>query len=506
MIEQHWSLAEKFIKKWFWLYLFTFIVAPMWYIVKITISTDLSVPDVWLLYWIISLVVLVSAYHDFWITESIYYFIPKFITENRYDKVKTIFFWWILIQVISWIIIASFFFFWSQFLADYYFKSIEAIQLLKIFALYFLIINFLQIIATFFMAIQNTFYTKLVELVRMGFTLTSTILLFLFDLWSLINYSYAWLLWVVLWTIFSVYIFYIKYYKIYLKDIKFNIDKTLIKEIIKYSLFVFLWAQAWTILSQIDMQMIIYMLWTTDAWYYTNYLSIINIPFMIIWPVFWLLLPVISELYGKKDIHKIKLMKTIFTKNFISISIFSNTIFFVFAEIIAFILFWEKFIMSWTILKYSVLFLIFNYLLHINFQIMSWTWKVKFKLIIMIVAILSNILTTYFLINNLWVAWASLAAWLWWIIIWLLSEYYLWKEYIIKYDYISLIKNIFVFFLTWLLSYYLIIPNLEDKGRIELLFFMILISFIYLLIYIVTNYFEIKKFINEVKNVKKSLK
>jgi O-antigen/teichoic acid export membrane protein len=41
-------------------------------------------------------------------------------------------------------------------------------------------------------------------------------------------------------------------------------------------------SQAGTILSQIDMQMIIYMLGMTDAGYYTNYLSIIGIPFMII--------------------------------------------------------------------------------------------------------------------------------------------------------------------------------------------------------------------------------
>lgn len=506
MIEQHWSLAEKFIKKWFWLYLFSYIIAPMWYIIKIILSTDLSVSEVWLIYWIISLIVLVSAYHDFWITESIYYFVPKFITENRYDKVKLLLFYWFLAQIFTWIIIASIFYFWNNFLAEHYFKSIEAAYLLRVFAFYFITVNFLQIIAVFFMAIQNTFLNKIIELVRMSFTLITTILLFVLDYWNMLRYSYAWLTWVVIWTIFAIFIFYNKYYKIYLKNIPFIFDKVLLKEIMKYSLFVFLSAQAWTILSQIDMQMIIYLLWTKDAWYYTNYLSIISIPFLFIWPAFWLIIPVISELYWKKELIKIKQIKTIFTNNFLIIWIFSNILFFVFAEPIAYTFFWEKFLMSWTILKYSILLLTFNFLLNINFQIMSWIWKVRYKLNIMLIAIISNIISTYILIKYMWVVGASLATWLWWVIIWILSDYYLWKDYKIKYEIKTIIKNICVFTIVWIWSYYFIAPNLLSYKRLEVLFIVLIIWLFYIFIYLFTNYNEIKWFINEIKNVKKSLK
>lgn len=506
MIEQHWSLAEKFIKKWFWLYLFSFIVAPMGYIIKIILSTDLSVSEVWLIYGIISLIILVSAYHDLWITESINYFVPKFIWENRYDKVKFLLSYWIIVQIATWVIIASLFFFWSDYLAIKYFESVEAINLLKIFALYFLCVNFFQIISTFFMAIQNTFYTKVVEFTRMWFTLLSTIILFFLDYWNLITYSYAWLFWLIIWTIYAIILFYNKYYKVYLKNISYIHDFTLFKEIIKYSLLVFLWAQAWTILWQIDMQMIIYFLWTKDAWYYTNYLSIIWIPFMIIWPIFWFLFPVISELYGIKDIEKIKLIKSIFTKNFLSIWLVINILFFVFAEIIAQVLFWEKFIMSWTILKYSVLLLLFNYLLQINFQIMSWIWKVRYKLNIMLIAIVTNVIMNYFLIINIWVVGASLATWIWWVIIWILSEYYLWKEYRIKYDIINFLKNLLVFSLLWIWSYYFILPIVSNLWRLSEFFAMLLITVVYIWFFLITNLVEIKKFISEVKMVRKSLK
>jgi hypothetical protein len=46
MIQEYGSLAEKFLKKGFWLYLFSFIIAPIGYIIKIIASNELSVSDI----------------------------------------------------------------------------------------------------------------------------------------------------------------------------------------------------------------------------------------------------------------------------------------------------------------------------------------------------------------------------------------------------------------------------------------------------------------------------
>jgi hypothetical protein len=40
------TLAEKLIKKGFWLYLFTFLIAPTGYIIRIILSNNLPVSDV----------------------------------------------------------------------------------------------------------------------------------------------------------------------------------------------------------------------------------------------------------------------------------------------------------------------------------------------------------------------------------------------------------------------------------------------------------------------------
>ena len=502
MIEQHASLTEKFIKKGVWLYLFSFIIAPIWYIIKIIISWDLSVDEVWILYWVLSLIILLSSFNDFWMTESLSYFIPKFITEKKYDKVKSILAYAFLAQTITWIIIAWFFFFWADFLSKYYFESETSKSVIQIFSLYFLWINVFQVFNSFFLVIQNTFYNKLSELLRMLFILFFILSIFFLDLWSIITYSLPWIGWLYFWILFVLYFFYTKYYKKYLRWEKVIWSKELFKNIFSYAIIVFIWAQAATILSQVDMQMVIYILWTTYAWYYTNYLSIIWIPFLLIGPIFALLFPVFSELHSKKQYEKITLIKQIFQKNFTAIAIAFNVLFFVFAETIAFVLFGEKFIKSWVILQYSILFLVFNFLLQINFNILAWVWKVKERMKITLFAVILNTILNIALIYLIWVSWAALATWIGWIFIWVLSEMSLWKKYFTQTNYPFLIKNIVFVWLLWILFYYFVTPIFEWLTRLNNFFFMWIVSVIWFTIFWMINWKEFKGFIWEIKKLK----
>lgn len=523
MIDQHASLSEKFLKKGFWLYLFSFIIAPIWYIIKIILSWELTVSEVWILYGIISLITLISAYNDLWMSESLKHFIPQFVTEKRYDKVKSILFYALFTQISTSLLIAWFFYFWANYIAINYFKTDLAIETLKVFAFFFIWLNIFQTLNTFFMAVQDTFYAKVSDTLRIFFTMLSVLFVYLWDTSTLLNYSYTWIVWLYIWVLIIIYFFYTKYYKKYLKTNKIIIDIKLIKKIFKYSSMVFLWTSAWTILSQLDMQMIIYMLGTTEAWYYTNYLSIIWIPFILIWPIFAFLFPVFSELHSKKRHEEIKLIKWVFVKNFILLWVMFNIFFFIFAEIIAFTLFWEKFINSWIILKYSILLLIFNFLFQINLNILAWIWKAKERVKIILITIIFNFIMNLILINVIWVYWAALATWFGWILIWGLSEIFLGKKYYTWFDFQNIIKNVIIFWIIWTWMYY----SLENYLWIKTIFLEVwinwlnfknylleldrFISFIFLFIFftiwacifIGINYDIFKKFILEIKSLKK---
>lgn len=505
MIDQYNSLAEKFLRKWFWLYLFSFLIWPIWYLIKIILSNELSVSEIWIIYWVISLISLLVCFNDLWTIESLKHFLPKYIIKKEYSKVKSILFFAFVVQIISSIIIALFFFIWADFIWEYYFKSEEAKWVLKVFSLYFLILWIFRVIEWFFIAIQDTFSHKIIEVIRQFFILFFVLFIFLFWHSSLINFSHAWLFSLFITTIISVLVFYYKYNKKYFQNEKIFFEKEVLIQVTKYSLLVFIWASASTILSQIDMQMIIYMLGTTDAWYYTNYLSIIWIPFLLIWPILTFIFPVVSELHSKKDFQKIELTKVLFSKIFIIIWIMFNLFFFLFSDILAYTIFGEKFLESWIILKYSILFLVFNFLLQINFNIMAWMWNVKDRAKIIWKAIILNIITNIILINLMWVYGASLATWFWWLYIWLSSEYKLWKEYSIKkLDFKPIIKNLIIFIPLWIITYNFFVWQYNIFSRIESFFMLWLAFWVWSFIFLIINFWDFKNIFLEIKKLKKS--
>ena len=502
MIDQHNSLAEKFLKKGFWLYLFSFIIAPIWYIIKIIISGELTVSEVGILYWIISLVTMISAYNDLGMSESLKHYIPQFVAEKRYDKVKTLLFFAFFIQIITSLIVVIIFYFGSTFIAENYFKTLAAKETLQVFAFFFLGLNIFQTLSNFFMAVQDTLANKWCEFLRMLFIMLSVLYIFFWETWTLLQYSFSWLIWLYIWIVLALSIFIKKYYLKYLQNIKVLKEKWFLKWVLKYASLVVVGTSAATLLWQMDMQMIIYFLGTTEAGYYTNYLSIITIPFMLIGPIFAFIFPVISEMHGKWDISKIQLLKNIFTKNFIAIWIMFNIFFFVFAQILAYTLFWEKFIESWNILQYSILLLIFNFLLQINFNILAGIWKVKERVKVIFTAVVFNFLMNIILINYLWVYWAALATWLGWVLIFVLSEYFLWKTYRIQFQFKNIFKNILLMWVAGIWFYYFITPYFENFSRLESFLFLALSFGVWSIIFVVANLNTFKGFILELKKMK----
>lgn len=502
MIEQHKTLSEKFIKKWFWLYIFSFIIWPIWYIIKILISNEITPSELWILYGIISLVTLLSTYNDLWFTESLKYFIPKFDTEKNNSKIKSVIFYALFVQIITSLFIALFFFFWADFIANNYFKSSEAKELLKVFAFFFIWINIFQTINNFFIAVQDTFSHKITEFFRMIFILFSVLFVFFWEYSSLVNYSYSWLIWLYIWILITLFIFYQKYYKKYFKNTKILIEKNLIKQVFKYSSISFLSAQVWVLLSQIDMQMIIFMLDTEKAWFYTNYLSIINIPFIILWPIFAFLFPVFSELYSKKENQKINFLKNNFVNIFLIIWIIFNGFMFIFAEDIAKTLFGINYIESGKILKYSILFLIFNFLLQINFNLMAWIWEIKQRAKILTIAIFFNTILNFIFIKILWVYGAAIATALWWILIWILTENFLKNNFKTKINFYVFFKNILAFLIFWYIFYFSFSEFLGNLNRLQIFFSLIFIWILWFFIFIILNKNMFKNFIFEIKKLK----
>lgn len=183
---------------------------------------------------------------------------------------------------------------------------------------------------TIFQVSQNTKLQKGTELLRMMSVVVFTLGIYLTHTGNLITYAWTWIEGVLVGIVFGSFFFYRSYYIPYLRDAKIIQDIPLVKEVIKYALWVMLAANVGTVLGQVDMQLIIYFLGPKDAGYYSNYLSLIGIPFVIMTPIIGFLFPVISELHGKKEEAKIATIKTMFYKYFSVIAIITSVFMLVF--------------------------------------------------------------------------------------------------------------------------------------------------------------------------------
>lgn len=435
------TLTQKFIKKWFWLYIFTFLWAPISYIIKIILSHDISVEDVGLFYGIISLITLLSAINDLGGTESLNYFLPKYIIQKDFSRVKyllSLAFKW---QISSSIIIIFLLFFWADWLGQNYFKHSEASKILKIFLLFFLGTNISQICVVLFSATQNTKLQKSIDFIRLIFSVIFVILIFKTNNWNILNYTISWILGLFLSVGFALFFAYKNYYLPYLKNTPKIIDKNLRKEFIKYAIPTFIVANISLILSQIDAQLIIWMLGNEAHGFYSNYLSIMTIPFIFLSPIIAFLFPVFTELYTRKNFEKIKLLYRIMLTVLVILSFWISIFLFFNGKSLTVLLFGQNYEYSGYILQFSVLFLIFNIISQLNFQLLAWTGRARDRVIAFGITLPINIILNIILIKIFnWPEGSALAVGISWIPL-ILTTFYFVREYITMPNFKPIILN-----------------------------------------------------------------
>ncbi len=390
-------LGQKLIKKWFWLYFFMIITAPVGYIIKMIVSNTLSVEDVGIFYSVLGLIWLISIYHDLWLTEALQYFLPKYWIEKKYDSFKTITVITLIAQVTIGIGIACLIYFGADRLAVNHFRSVEAAGIIKTLAFYFIWINFLQVFWSIFISFQDTVSYNLLDFFRSYAILIFTVIFWTGHTLTATNFALGWISWLGIALLAGTIILWKKYGHT-LKKGSLVRDTALIKKQFKYALRVFLWANIGNLLGQIDQQMIINILWPKAAGYYSNFFSLLLTYSLVVTPILTLTFPIVTELITKNDHEKFKEFQNILYKYFSVFALSIGWIFFAFWPEIASIFFGTKFIYSGQLLVYAAPFLILNVLYIINFGILAWLGKVRQRVQVLLVALLANILINFLLL------------------------------------------------------------------------------------------------------------
>ncbi len=438
------TLSQKLIKKGFWLYLFSYLVAPAGYLVRLLISNspEVSVEDVGVLYSIISLVTFLNVYNDLGLTESLQYFLPKFWIRKEYNHIKTSIWLSLGTQILTSLFIVWGLLLGNERLANNYFHSEQAETILQYFCIYFLGINLFQTLQSIFIAFQKTFEYQVIDFVKMRSIVWFTAFCFFSGRQSIERYSLNWLIGLWIWLVLGSVIYFRKY-RAPLMQGKFERDKPMLRDYSRYALWAFIWANVGNLFGQIIQQMVIYFLGAEAAGYYANFLSLFLIGNMLFAPIMTLLFPLVSELIEKKDKQKVWILCSFFY-SYLSIGILIFSAFMMlFSKEITTLLFGEKFLASGNLLWWFSLFQIFGICAGFNFSLLAGLGKNFVKVISRWSSVVVVILLWLYWLKIYWMRFAGLIYILGNLILWLSSWYFVLQEIKLHLDLKFITINIF---------------------------------------------------------------
>ncbi|MDR0651129.1 MAG: oligosaccharide flippase family protein [Candidatus Peribacteria bacterium] len=304
------TLAKKLITKGFWVYFFTFFVAPIGYILRMLVSNTLTVAEIGIFYSVLGLVGLIATYNDLGLTEALQYFIPKYRIAGEKAKVRLTIFASFLMQMLTGIVIFCGLYFGAEWLATVHFHDIGAEKVLKILAFYFLGYNIIQLCTTVFTAFQDTFAQGVTGFLQQISNLIFTIIFWLTASLTLTSYSMVWIIGTAVGIAVGIGILLGKYRNIFLPQkepsslYQKEQRKEVLKQHFKYALRVFLVANVANLLGQVDQQVVVNVLGTEAAGLFSNFQALLMVFILIVSPLFGLMFPVTTELMSKQDTKK----------------------------------------------------------------------------------------------------------------------------------------------------------------------------------------------------------
>lgn len=485
------NFFSRLLRKNIWIYFFSFLIAPTGYIVKIIVSNSVSVEELWVLYAVMSLMTILGSYNDFGMTESLNYFLPEHIHKKNKREITNTLSIALFTNFITSTIFSLTLFFSAHWLSLHYFRSDIAETLIQILVVQFFAQNLFTTLNTFFQSIQDTKLQKSVDFLRMVFLMIFVYILWFIDLGTVQYYAGAWSISILFWLLLSAGLLFIKYRSYFiLSGWIFSFESY--KKIFKYAIWVMLSANVGMLLSQIDMQMVVYFLWPKDAGFYTNYLSLIRIPFLFLLPWVYFLFPVFSDLLKRNEIEKVYSIRTFVYELFSILWVIMTSFFLLFWPDLTLALFGPWYETSGKILLYSSPFLLFNFLLQIDFQILSASGKPKVKMYILLAGVVLNIITNYIFLHLWWVVGSAFSSGFGWLFIWLLS-FHATRQFRSVFRWWLFFYNILGFFLLSLILSQLDLQQYTD-GRIELFLWILCISLIYCILFIIINQHEFRRF------------
>jgi O-antigen/teichoic acid export membrane protein len=400
------NLKKKLLHNGGWLYVFSFLIAPSGYLIKLLIAREVSVEEIGLFYSIFWLITILSAYNDLGLTEALQFFLPKYLLRKEEETARTLIWFTWGMQFVTGILIGWWLYLWSWWLARNYFGSDVAAPLLQIFSLYFLIINLQQVLASIFMATQQVKWWQMIEFMRSWSVLIyATLAIFVVNVFTIWWFTWFWLLGVVCAIIVAL----IWVTKLFPRVVQFPRRSRRahlhLKTRLQYWRWVMLGQSASTLYGQINQQIVLVMLGPAAAGIWAYYLSFFVIAGLPTGPLIGYLFPLFNELYEKKDTLKIRQLYSYLAIGVVGYGIVWWFLAYYLSPWVAVVLFGESFRQAGELFRIFAPWLWLSPLLGIIFADLASRGRVKQRVLVMTIGLIVLAWATYRSIQQFGILW-----------------------------------------------------------------------------------------------------
>lgn len=217
-----------------------------------------------------------------------------------------------------------------------------------------------------------------------------------------------------------------------------------------------------------------------------------RIPFIFLLPWVFFLMPVFSDLLKRWEEKKVIMIHAFCYELFSIIALMMTSFFLLFGDTLTQVLFGDGYEMSGKILLYSAPFLIFNFLMQVDFQILSASWRPRTKMYILLAGVGLNLITNYIFIRLWWVVGSAFASGIGWAFIWILT-FRQTRQFASTFRWSIFWQNVVgVGLLSWSFSHL----HLENyfHSRTQMLAGIFMVLLIYALVFVGLNWPEFQRF------------
>lgn len=278
------------------------ISAVVGYATRIVLARNLTLAEYGLFYAVFAFVSFFLFFRDLGLNQALTKYIPEFKVKKNYSAIKTAISSVLCWQTLSTVLLGVFFFFISDYLAENYFKEAAASSVLRIFIIYVLFSMIFLLLQSIFQGFQKEKYYFFPEPLR-GLVAIGLILIFFkyFDKLTAVTWAFT-LSWIVL-----LFVMIPLFFKI------FNFFKYKTKEFMKigglmfaFSLPVMMNSIGGRLIAKADTLLLTYFTTLEQVGIYNVVLPTALLFLFFSESVSAVSMPLVSELWAKKDIARIK--------------------------------------------------------------------------------------------------------------------------------------------------------------------------------------------------------